>query len=210
MGETGTSSQFEQLLNYILTSEIPALYYLVERFAFLGGLVLAGSAAMSIYRIRSLTGNYSMMSMQMADVSWQELAAKCTASIFLSSFGVGQAMISNTIFLQTFDPYSIEVIQSISCASGDSAGCIHYELGMFGGSGWTDAAINKTYFEFFTGVLAITGTIFYCKGWFNFSKIGASSGGSKPMSFWACVTQIGFGAALMRPTETLLLFTGGS
>ncbi|EGQ9239489.1 MULTISPECIES: hypothetical protein [Vibrio] len=204
------SSKLESILSYIASSEIPALYYLVERVAFLGGLILLGSAVMMIYRIRSITGNYSMMSMQMADASLKELFAKVTASVFLGSFGIGQAMISNTLFLQSFEPYSVEVLRSISCSSGDSVGCIHYELGMFESGSWMQATINQTFFEFFTATVAIYGSICYALGWFAFSKLGASSGGAPTKSFWAVSIQIIFGSFLMRPTETWLLFTGGA
>ncbi|WP_281188485.1 hypothetical protein [Vibrio harveyi] len=203
------ASRLEQILSFITSSEIPALYYLVERIAFLGGLILLASAIVMVYRIRSISGNYSMMSMQMADASLKELFAKVTASVFLGSFGIGQAMISNTLFLQSFDPYSVEVLRSISCSAGDNAGCIHYDLGMFEDGGWMKATINQTFFEFFTAVVAIYGSICYALGWFAFSKIGATNSTSPPKPFWAIVTQITFGAFLMRPTDTWLLFTGG-
>lgn len=211
MGETNVAagSRLEEILNYIVTSEIPALYWLVERLALAFGAVLFFSAIMSIYRVRSLTGNYSMMSMQMADVSIQEIAAKVTASVFLGSFGLGQAMVSNTLLIQTFDPYSVEVLRSISCSSGDSVGCIHYDLGIYNSGSWTEHAVNKTFFEFFTAVIAMLGTIGYFMGWVSFSKLGGGSG-QPQKGFMACCLQIMLGALLMRPTETWLMFTGGS
>ncbi|MDN3661092.1 hypothetical protein [Vibrio agarivorans] len=205
----GTGSKLEDVLNYVLTSEIPALYWLVERLALAIGVVLMFTAIMSIYRVRSLTGNYSMMSMQMADVSLQEIAAKVVASVFLTSFGLGQAIVSNTLLFQSFEPYSVDVLRSISCSAGDSVGCIHYELGIYNSGSWTEHAVNKTFFEFFTAVIAMLGTICYTMGWVSFSKLGGGSG-QPQKGFMACCMQIIMGTLLMRPTETWLMFTGGS
>ncbi|CCO46825.1 conserved membrane hypothetical protein [Vibrio nigripulchritudo SOn1] len=199
-------SDLERVLDILLTKDIPALYFLFERLALAMSAIYFISACMSLLRVRALTGQTSMSSMQMSESSPTEIFAKFGACIFLGSFGLGQAVISNTIFLGNFEPYSIEVIRSISCSVDDMSGCVHYELGMFADGSWTKATINETFFEFFTGLLAITGTICYFIGWTNFAKLGSQR---SPRTFWQCVFQIFIGAFLMRPTESWQMFTGG-
>ncbi|MEI8659447.1 hypothetical protein [Vibrio sp. Hal054] len=206
--DTATAqSALEQVLTRITTMDIPALYFLLEKFAFLSALVIFGSACYSMWKVRALTGNMTMQSMHMADVTPMSLGAKFFAMTFLASFGQGQALISNTLFLESFDSYSIDTLRSISCAVSDATGCLSYELGMFQDGSWSENAVNQTFFEFFTAVIVMAGTIYYLIGWLSFAKLGSEQGRNK--TFWQCIWQIFIGALLMRPTETWRMLTGG-
>ncbi|MCC2524940.1 MULTISPECIES: hypothetical protein [Vibrio] len=199
-------SDLERILEVLLRQDIPALYYLFERLAILLSAVYFASMLFTVLRVRALTGNHSAAAMQMSDASPLSLLAKFFASVFLGSFGFGQAVISNTLFLGNYEPYSVEVLQSISCSINDMSGCAHYELGLFADGSWSKATINETLYEFSIGVIAIFGTICYFIGWTNFAKLG---GQQIKRTFWQCMGQIGIGAALMRPVETWQAFTGG-
>ncbi|MCG9578606.1 hypothetical protein L1D14_20520 [Vibrio tubiashii] len=199
------TSNLEHVLQTLLTRDIPAVYYLFERFAFLLAGIFFLSAIITILRVKSMTGNYSMSSMSMTEASPFQVASKLCASVFLGSFGLGQAVISNTVLYGNFEPYSIDVLRSISCSIDDMSGCVHYELGIFSNSSWQKAAINETFFEFFTGVLALFGTGCYLLGWINFSKLGNQGA----RTFFQCTLQIFIGALMMRPAELWQMFTGG-
>lgn len=204
--EATSASTLQAFIEHWTVSEIPAFYYLLERFALLAGLVLFASAVYSIYRVRSITGNASMSSMSTAEVSMLEVGSKFIASVFLASFGVGQSMISNTVFLGDFDPYSIDVLRSISCSVSDMKGCLHYELGMFTKDSLSSLSMNKSFFEFFTSIVVVSGTIFYTLGWLSFAKAGRQDGRQKTLG--QCCLQILLGAMMMRPVELWQLVSG--
>lgn len=199
------TSNLEDVLATLLARDIPAIYWLLERFALLMSAILLASAIYTVLRVRSMTGNYSMQSMNSVEASPLQVFAKFFASIFLGSFGLGQAVVSNTLLLGNFEPYSVDVIRSISCSIDDAAGCLHYELGIFSDGAWTKSTVNETFFEFFTGVIALLGTWFYLQGWLHFSKMGAQ----QARTFTQCMLQIVVGALMMRPAELWQMITGG-
>ena len=195
-------SALDQLFNFFVSSEIPALYQLVEyTFKTLGLFFLLHSVAL-LRSVKAVNGTSLTNNMQLLDVSPMEIAAKAFAGAFLFSFGSGNALIANSLFIQQdFAPYSLEVFRSISCANGDGEGCLHTNLGLYEGADWQKQLINANFFELFTAILQITGAIAYGTGWVKVSKIGKPPTSQNHPTLGGCLTQIVLGALFMHPYE---------
>ena len=195
-------SSLDQLFNFFVSMEIPALYQLIEYAFKVVGLVFLLHSVMLLKNVKAVNGTSLSHNMQLIDVSPMEIAAKALAGAFLFSFGSGNALIANSLFIQQdFAPYSIEVFRSISCANGDGDGCLHSSLGLYEGADWQKQLINANFFELFTSIIQITGVYAYGSGWLKFSKIGKAPTSQNHPTLGGCLTQIVLGALFMHPYE---------
>ncbi|MBF4438498.1 hypothetical protein ERJ77_29220, partial [Vibrio anguillarum] len=126
------NEQINAYFRFLVESEIPSLYSLIELFFMVYGAVLFFWGIGRMRGVRALTGVYSQMHYAAADVGINDVFLKVFSGVFLMSFGAGQALVANSIYItQNFQPYSVEVFRSISCASGSVQGCLHYDLGLY-------------------------------------------------------------------------------
>ncbi|WP_390240808.1 hypothetical protein [Vibrio sp. R78045] len=204
-----TGSPLDLFFRFLVESEIPSLYFLIEQTFLALGAVIFVQCVIELKNVKQLTGIYSQMTFQLADVSPASIAAKFISSVFLMSYGAGQALIANSVFINShFDKYSIEMFKSISCASGAVSGCLHYELGIYTDSSWQTQVINANFFNVWTSILMLAGAIAYGRGWIGVSRFNSQGvGGKPPPTLGGAALQIILGAMCMHPIELWELLT---
>lgn len=195
-------SSLDQLFNFLVTSEIPSFYQLSEYIFKTIGLMFILHSVFLLRSVKTINGTSLTNNMQLLDVSPTEIVTKSLAGAFLFSFGSGNALIANSLFIQQdFLPYSAEVFRSISCANGDGEGCLHTDLGLYQGANWQSQLINANFFELFTSMLQIMGAISYGIGWIKVSKLGKPPTSQNHPTLGGCLTQIILGSMFMHPYE---------
>ncbi|MDD9175997.1 hypothetical protein PVK62_08055 [Aliivibrio sp. S3MY1] len=202
-------NMLDEFFKFMVEYEIPSLYLLIEViFMALGWYYFLWCIA-TLKNVKQLTGNYSQTAFQIADVSPLSIIGRFFASVFLMSYGQGQALIANSIFVsQDFAPYSIEMFRSISCANGSMEGCLHYDLGLYQNQSWESQVINANFFNLTTALMQIFGAIAYGRGWHNVGRLGDNAvSGKAPPTFGGALTQLILGVAFMHPLELWEMFT---
>ncbi len=202
-------SPLDNLFRFLVESEIPSLYFLIETIFLATGWVYFIQVILALRSVRAITGVYSQMTFQLADVSPVNLSAKFIAAVFLMSYGAGQALVANSIFVSAhFEEYGLEMFTTISCASGDMDGCLHYELGIYSDDSWKTQLINQNFFNLTTSVAMLFGALSYGNGWRGIARLGSNqAGGKQPPMLGGALTQIILGVAFMHPLELWELVT---
>ena len=151
-----TESPLDTFFRFLVESEIPSLYYLIETLFLAVGWAYFIQVILALRNVKEFTGVYNQMSFQMAEVSPVNLTAKFIASVFLMSYGAGQALVANSVFVNAhFDAYGLEMFKTVSCANGSMTGCLHYELGIYQDSSWQNQIINANFFNLATSVMML-------------------------------------------------------
>lgn len=203
------NEQISAFFRFLVESEFPILYAFIEVCFMVWGAAIFFRGIILIRSLRGLNLSYSQMTYVASDTSGADVTMKIFAGVMLMSFGVGHAMIANTIYISStsFQPYSQEIFRSISCASGESTGCLSYDLGLYNEGSWHRSLININFFNLFTSVIQLSGAFSYGRGWLNVSKLASPNVARTNITAGGCIVQIVVGAACMHPLELWNLIT---
>lgn len=199
---SGVYSPLDEFFRFLVESEIPSLYFLIETVFLAIGWCYFIQVIVSLKNVRQLTGIYSQMTFQVADVSPTALAAKFIAAVFLMNYGAGQALFANSMFVDAhFEAYSAEMFRDISCANGATGNCLYTQLGLYADNSWKTQIINQNLFKLATSMAMITGAISYGLGWRGIARFQEPPSGKAPPTLGGALTQIGLGVAFMHPQD---------